>query len=117
MNQLMHMTFDRVDWPWWGFASWLVPMLLIAVLVGVAVWLVGRAARPARGAGPTLVGTGGTAPPDPALEAARMRYARGEIGRDDFLRLSGDLGGRTGDAIPPAPPDAPPAAGDDGEER
>jgi uncharacterized membrane protein len=40
---------------------------------------------------------------DTALEEARMRYARGEMTREDFLQISTDLGG-------PAviPPEAPP---------
>lgn len=31
-------------------------------------------------------------PADAAVAAARMRYARGELGREDFLRISADLG-------------------------
>ncbi len=34
---------------------------------------------------------------DPALEQARLRYARGEIRRDEFLRLSRDLGESEGE--------------------
>ena len=41
-----------------------------------------------------------TAPPpppahaDPALNEARLRYARGEISRDDYLRIATDLTGQ-----------------------
>jgi uncharacterized membrane protein len=30
--------------------------------------------------------------PDAAVEFVRMRYARGEIDRDEFVRISTDLG-------------------------
>lgn len=36
---------------------------------------------------------------DEALDALRLRYARGEITREEFLRTNDDLGGR---APPPA---------------
>ena len=47
------------------------------------------------GPGPMMYGR------DPALEHARVRYARGELSRDDYLRVVNDLGG-------PAPPDPTP---------
>jgi uncharacterized membrane protein len=31
--------------------------------------------------------------PDPALEALRLRYARGEVDRDTFVAMRADLGG------------------------
>ncbi len=36
------------------------------------------------------------ATPDGALELVRLRYARGELERDEFRRMSLDLGGRPG---------------------
>ncbi len=80
-----------VDRPWWGFLGWLLPLLVVAGLVALAVWLVVRAAGRPAPAPP--------APParDAALEQARLRYARGEIDRDTFLQLSRDLGGE----VPP----------------
>jgi hypothetical protein len=58
--------------------------------------------------------TGAVAPGfDPALEEVRMRYARGEIDRDEFARRSSDLGSPTASVpAPPPPPVAePPAEG------
>jgi uncharacterized membrane protein len=46
--------------------------------------------------GPALAGP--TATPDVALDEARTRYARGEIGQEEFLRISTDLR-----AHPPGP--------------
>ncbi|HEX7525507.1 MAG TPA: SHOCT domain-containing protein [Gaiellaceae bacterium] len=40
--------------------------------------------------------------PDP-LAVARMRYARGEIGRDEYVQLAQDLGEAPA-AEPPTPP-------------
>ena len=40
-------------------------------------------------------------PLDNAVDVVRMRYAKGEIDRDDFLRISADLGGA------PEPPPVP----------
>jgi len=47
-------------------------------------------------------------PHDPASEALRVRYARGELDRSDFLERSADLGGPpTPDATLPGEPPAP----------
>ncbi len=35
----------------------------------------------------------GSTPADDALAVLRLRYARGEVGRDEFLLAHGDLGG------------------------
>jgi uncharacterized membrane protein len=78
----------------WGgphvFALLLFLLLLIAIVV--LLWRSFRA-RPAAGT------TGHAA--DGALDLVRLRYAKGEIGRDEFLRLNEDLGGH-GAASPPA---------------
>ena len=64
--------------------------LLIAAVAMLVVWLVTSFRRgqllhehvvPVR------------APNDTALQEARMRYARGEMSRDEFLQTSTDLGG------------------------
>jgi len=93
----------------WEWAHALLGLLLVAAIVALIVFLLMRLferQRPAAAAGPTY------APPrppaafvDPALAELRLRYARGEVSRDDFLRISTDLG-----APPPPPPPAPPAA-------
>jgi hypothetical protein len=108
---------EWVDRPWWGTFGWLAPLLLVAGLTGLVVWIVMRtstrpavAGMPSGGPAPTamqadaapaaaLVTTipapAGTVPgvgSDVALEAVRLRYARGEMTRDEFLQVSRDLG-------------------------
>ena len=83
-----------------GPLGWAVfAFLLVALVVGVVaigVWLAGG--RTARSVLPTPVG----APPvDEALAALRLRYARGEIAREEFLRASEDLGGAPSAEAPP----------------
>lgn len=85
----------------------LLAMLILVALIGVAVYVAVRLAnrRPAAPVPPP--GFQPATPPitfgrDPALEQVRLRYARGELNRDDYLRVIGDLGG-------PPPPDAPAA--------
>jgi uncharacterized membrane protein len=95
--------------PWWGFVH-LLPFLMFLVLIGVAIWAVLRfSSRPLAGA----VGAGGAGavplPRDAAVEELRIRYARGELERDDFAQRMRDLGSPD---IGPAhasgtPPDAP----------
>jgi putative membrane protein len=69
---------------WFG---WFVPMVVLAVLaVGVAV-LVLRLMRTHPGLPPAAPAV------DPALTELRLRYARGEVSREDFLAISADLGG------------------------
>jgi len=76
----------------------LVLMLaLIAALVAFAVWLVNSSRRAHATAGGPVV-TPRTVD-DGAYLAARMRYARGEISREQFFEIAGDLG-----ALPAAPP-------------
>ena len=90
--------------PWWGAFGGVLLLLMFAVLVGLLVWAVLRLTREGS------LGAGGSqlaAPmpprgPDAALEHARYRYARGEIDRDDFLRISQDLGTPLSAPPPPA---------------
>ncbi len=71
---------------WWDVLAWLLPVLFVALL-GLLIGLVlVRLTRKPAEAGPPA--------PDRALEEARVRYARGEIDRETFLRIAGDLGGR-----------------------
>jgi uncharacterized membrane protein len=90
---------------WWGFFH-LLPIVLFLVAVGVAIWAVLRfTSRPVVGA---------IAPVrDPAVEELRIRYARGELARDDFAQRMRDLGSPDiGPAQPnPTPADEPPAPG------
>lgn len=90
-----------------GDGAW-IPMIIglvvLAGLVALVVWLVLRVTRndaPMSAltmSGPTMSGAGR---PDAALEALRLRYARGEIDRDAYARIAADLGG----AVPPTPPE------------
>ena len=73
---------------WWMWSAWGIGMMLMmlvfwgAVIVGLVVgirWLM-RGLRPS--------------PADRALDILRERYARGEIGKDEFDAKLRDLGGR-----------------------
>jgi len=101
---------------WWGFLH-LLPFLMFLVLIGVGIWAVLRfSSRPvATTGGATLT------PParDPAIEELRIRYARGELGRDDFAQRMRDLGHPdTGPTPTDSTADGPPptAEGDDAAE-
>jgi putative membrane protein len=90
---------------WWIGALHLLPLFLLVVLAGVVVWGVLRLTS--RGT-PLMAGVGDPTPMppyDPALEELRVRYARGEVDRIEYLERSADLGGPT---IPDAPAGTPP---------
>ena len=94
---------------WWQSGFHVLPLLAFAILIGVLAWGVLRltsqgvltsaraGSRPARPAPRDQA-------QDPAMQALRVRYARGELDRNDFLERSADLGG------PPTLPEEPPAA-------
>lgn len=77
-------------------------LLLFAALVTVAIIALVRFSKttPRTGAPPNLP-IGGGYESDPALQALRGRYARGEIDRDEYLQAAADLGERK-----PMPPPA-----------
>jgi putative membrane protein len=85
---------------WWGF-GW-VPLLLFVVVIGVVVWAVLRATRQANVQPPAPP----VPPRDPVLEEVRLRYARGEISREDFLQRTADLTGGAPDPNQGSPPAA-----------
>lgn len=94
---------------WWQSGFHLLPLLLFAILIGVLVWGVLRLSS--QGA---LASAGAASPPadpppsDPALEELRVRYARGELDRSDFLERRADLGGPPNpDGTLPGQPPAP----------
>jgi len=64
----------------------------LALMILLAVWLV-MSIRRTQTVPPSRL----PAPPPPledaAMREARMRYARGEMTRDEFLQISSDLGG------------------------
>ena len=77
---------------WWSGPLHLLPVLLLAVLIGVVVWGVLRtsAQRPT-----AAVAVSGPPPPlfDPAQEELRVRYARSDIDRAEYLQRRADLDG------------------------
>lgn len=78
--------------------------IVIAVLVALAVWLVMSLTR-TRQLPPPPHALPLPGPGDPALMEARIRYARGELTREQYLEIAGDL---TGQPPPPPPPVSPP---------
>lgn len=60
--------------------GWIVVLLIVAVLTAALVWLVR-----------SIAGDGRTPPRRGAIEQLEMRYARGEIDRDEYLQRRDDL--------------------------
>jgi uncharacterized membrane protein len=100
---------DRHD-PYWyevhhgpGPFAWLVFALLLVAVVGLIVvaarwWLVSRSSGLGAGVSPSV--PSGLSGLEEALQIARLRYARGEMSRDEFLQVTEDLPGPK----PPAQP-------------
>ena len=118
---MLFQPYDRFMHQGWWWPGMLFGLVLFFVVVGVAIWAVVRlTSKPAaapQAATPQVVPALAR---DSALEEVRVRYARGEIDRDEFVQRSRDLGGpvpgpgpgdvATGsDPRPdaPAPPEAP----------
>ena len=86
-----------------GALGWTVFALQLVLVLGVA-WLLasvvlrGRPGRRAPAAPLAAAGPSG----DP-LGVLKMRYARGELGRDEYLQASADLGAPPGADGEPAP--------------
>src|SRR3989442_2436334 len=101
---------------WINSFGGLFGVLVFAAFMGLLVWALLRLLgheHPHPGAS----AAGHWAPRDDALNAARIRYARGELDRDQYFRLVEDLTGVPRPAEPPAAgsfpaypaPPAPPA--------
>jgi putative membrane protein len=88
---------------WWLFGG-LVPFLMLLALIGLAVWVVVRMTSRGSRALPATGPASSFTRPDGALEEVRLRYARGEISREEFLQRSQDLGGLGSPAGEPGPP-------------
>ena len=82
----------------WLFFAAFVALLVVGVMAVVQLWR--RPGRMRPGPGWYRAGPGW----DPALQELRMRYARGEIGWDEYLRRSADLGFHPPTAPPPGTP-------------
>jgi len=83
--------FAERDHAWEVFGG-VIPMVLLLLLIGVAVWAIVRVTN----RGPTAVQAatpaGAVVLRDSALEEVRLRYARGELTREEFVQRSRDLG-------------------------
>jgi uncharacterized membrane protein len=96
-----------------GSLEWVIFALLLLLIVLVIAQLVLSVMRRGRFGGPRHREFKLHGPPGPgggrqwrrpdALEVARLRYAQGAIGRDEYTQLVQDLGG---EQEPPPPPPA-----------
>lgn len=71
----------------WGMAFMIVPavFLILVLLAALGVFTPSQAQTP-----PAY-----SPMPTPAIDVLNARYARGEVSRDEYLRLRADLEGRT----------------------
>lgn len=102
--------FNRVDrfidggYTVWGVTLQLLPLILFTVAIGVVIWAVLRLSeRPAQAMGVALGSPRPTT--DPALEELRLRYARGDMSREEFMDRGKDLGAHPGSIAPAAKAD------------
>jgi uncharacterized membrane protein len=91
-----------------GLFAWLFFAVLVALLIVAVIRLVegNRRHRYRRWAGPQGAArprSSATDAADPALRELRVRYARGEVPREEYLERARDLG--AWDPPPPGPPD------------
>ena len=78
---------------WWSGSLHLL-VLFVALLVAGAVWLVRRLSPGlAQPAVPVVATPPATLTADPAIAALRMRYAKGQVSRNDFQHTMDDLTG------------------------
>ncbi|HLB67240.1 MAG TPA: SHOCT domain-containing protein [Thermoplasmata archaeon] len=70
----------------WG---WAVLMMAVPAIVLIAVLILILSALRVPSQGPTYPGP--MPPPPSALDALDHRYARGELSREEYLRMRGDL--------------------------
>ncbi len=79
-------------WGWgWGIAMMLVSLAVLVLLVLLIV----EALTPRHGTLGYFTPAPPPVPASSALEILNARYARGEISRDEYLRIRGDVDGRT----------------------
>ncbi len=75
----------------WGIAMMLVPLAVLVLIVLLIV----EALTPRHGTLGVITPAPPPMPASSALEILNARYARGEISRDEYLRIPGDIDGRT----------------------
>lgn len=100
----------HMDHGWWpGIVGDLVPLLFLVALVAFGIWAVHRITDQSR---MPAVGAGVPAPAaaDGAVAELRLRYARGDLTRDEYVQRLRDLGGEGPEPAPPSPPAPPDAA-------
>ena len=73
---------------WWMLWGGLMMVLFWGAIIALVVWAVQSLGR--RDDARTQPGT--TSPARAPLDIAKERYARGEIGRDEFEQMKRDLG-------------------------
>ena len=98
---------------YYGFGAGLLWIAVFAGFIALVAWAVARLVAhdhgvAPRSAPPTPPGGWGN-PMEDALNVARMRYARGELDRDQYFRVVEDLTGQRPPADP-GPGYPPPAA-------
>jgi len=99
------MWYRNPDWhgDWWGPFMGITMIVLLLLVAGLVVWALLRTGRQQPSAAPLAPGAPPASPPqrtDAAVEQARMRYAKGEIDRDQFLRIFRDLSGEGEPGLP-----------------
>jgi hypothetical protein len=90
-----------------GAGGGLFALLLFLVFVGAIVALIVTLLRTRHVLAPPPPPPPGVRPggmEDQAIAELRLSYARGQIGRDEFLTRLVDLGGRVDSPPPPPPP-------------
>jgi hypothetical protein len=86
--------------------AWTIFALQLLLVLGLAALLVSALAGPrlrpwaSPFPGPSRPPGGPTPGRHDPLEVVRMRYARGELSRDDYLQATRDLGGTPADEAP-----------------
>ncbi len=88
------------------FFGGFLPLVLFMVLIGLVVWAVLRFTGRGRALMPSSSGVIGASPPDHALQEVRLRYARGEMDRQEFVQRYRDLGGSQPPSDEPSAPSA-----------
>ena len=82
-ERFMH--HDNGTWWWFGH---LVGVLIVVALAALIVMLLWRWL----GTKPVVASPTRTTGDDAALAHLRMRYARGDVSREDYVRIASDLG-------------------------